>query len=92
MISAIAIFAMTTLTAQDTVYVGTRNQEGIYRFNFDPKTGSMRDLTLAAKTTDPTFLAIHPTRPLVYSVVAMSVEQPSARRDGGCETFGGGGV
>ena len=78
MISAIAIFAMTTLTAQDTVYVGTRNQEGIYRFNFDPKTGSMRDLKLAAKTTDPTFLAIHPTRPLVYSVVAQPEGKISA--------------
>jgi 6-phosphogluconolactonase len=78
MISAIAILAMTTLTAQDTVYVGTRNQEGIYRFNFDPKTGAMRDLKLAAKTTDPTFLAIHPTRPLVYSVVAQPEGKISA--------------
>ncbi|MCX6611028.1 MAG: lactonase family protein, partial [Acidobacteria bacterium] len=42
------------------------------------KTGSMRDLKLAAKTTDPTFLAIHPTRPLIYSVVAQPEGKISA--------------
>ncbi len=78
MITAITVLAMSTLAAEQTVYVGTRNKEGIYRFEFDPGSGAMRDLKLAAKTVAPTFLAIHPTRPLLYSVVAQPEGKISA--------------
>ena len=58
-----------TLAAQ-TVYVGTRSPEGIYRMRFDPATGAISDVKIAGKTLNPTFVAVHPKRPLVFAVVA----------------------
>ena len=66
--SAVTIMA-TTLAAQ-TVYIGTRSNEGIYRMEFDPATGAIRDVKVAGKTVNPTFVAVHPKRPLVFAVVA----------------------
>lgn len=67
------LLGVMALSAQ-TVYIGTRTREGrsegIYRMNFDPATGALSQVTLAAKTIDPSFLALHPTRPWLYSVVA----------------------
>jgi len=66
--------AATVAAADLPVYVGTRTSlgrsEGIYRFLFDPATGRMREPQLVAKTTDPSFLALHPARPLLFAVVA----------------------
>jgi len=63
-----------SLAAEQTVYIGTRTgnggAEGIYKAQFDAATGTLRDVTLAVKTTHPTFLQVHATRPLVYAVVA----------------------
>jgi len=59
----------TALTAQ-TVYIGTRSNEGIYRMQFDPATGAISDVRVAGKTVNPTFVAVHPKRPLVFAVVA----------------------
>jgi len=66
----------TTLsTASLTVFVGTRTSlgrsQGIYRMAFDPKTGALFDVGLAAATIDPSFIAIHATRPLLFTVVAV---------------------
>ncbi len=63
------------ITAMDqTVYIGTRTRdgrsEGLYRMTFNSETGSLRDVKLASATIDPSFLALHATRPLLYSVVA----------------------
>lgn len=71
---------MTLLLAADlTVFVGTRTRdgrsEGIHRLHFDPNTGALSRAELAAKSIDPSFLAIHPTRPLLFTVVA----QPEGR-------------
>jgi 6-phosphogluconolactonase len=61
-----------------TVYIGTRTRdgrsEGIHRLRFDARNGTLSDVALVSKTTDPSFLAIHPdTKPegrFLYSVVA----------------------
>lgn len=69
-----AIMTLTSLAAEQTVYIGTRTREGrsegIYRMQFDPATGTLRDVKLAAATVDPSFLAVHPTRKLLFAVVA----------------------
>lgn len=63
-----------SVAADQTVYVGTRTREGrsegLYRLTFHSETGTLRDVKLASKTTDPSFLALHLKRPLLYSVVA----------------------
>jgi 6-phosphogluconolactonase len=56
--------------AAQTVYIGTRGAEGIYRAQFDAATGAFSDVRLAAKTLNPTFVAVHPARALVFGVVA----------------------
>ena len=70
----IAIAAVALLSAEQTVYIGTRTRlgrsEGIYRMHFDPSTGKLHDVQLAAATVDPSFLAIHPTRSLLFAVAA----------------------
>jgi 6-phosphogluconolactonase len=56
------------------VYVGTSENEkdrGIYRFGFDPATGQVGPLSLAAESARPTFLAIHPNRQFLYAVNAV---------------------
>jgi 6-phosphogluconolactonase len=61
---------MAVPVAAQTVYIGTRGAEGIYRAQFDAATGAFSDVRLAAKTLNPTFVAVHPTRALVFGVVA----------------------
>jgi 6-phosphogluconolactonase len=65
-----AVTVLTPLAAQ-TVYIGTRSPEGIYRMTFQPATGAISNLAVAAKTENPTFVAVHPTRALVFAVVAV---------------------
>ncbi len=65
------LLAVTGMTlAAQTVYIGTRGAEGIYRAQFDAATGAIGEVRVAGKTLNPTFVAVHPTRPLVFAVVA----------------------
>ena len=48
-------------------YTGGRS-EGIYRGTFDPATGRVEHLALAAKAVNPSFLAVHPSRRYLYAV------------------------
>jgi 6-phosphogluconolactonase len=54
------------------VYVGTytnsRKSKGIYRLELDLASGKLTSPVLAAETTDPSFLAIHPGRRFLYAV------------------------
>jgi len=54
------------------IYVGTYTRgtksEGIYRLTFDPATGKLGEPALAAKTANPTFLALHPGGKHLYAV------------------------
>jgi 6-phosphogluconolactonase len=47
---------------------GSGKSEGIYLSTFDPANGSFGEVKLGAKYTSPGFLALHPTKPLLYSV------------------------
>lgn len=50
------------------IFVGTYTQgasDGIYTCLFDEKTGELSEPVLAAETVNPTFLTIHPDRPLL---------------------------
>ncbi|MGI6461664.1 MAG: lactonase family protein [Candidatus Hydrogenedentales bacterium] len=52
-------------------YIGTYTagaSEGIYRLSFDAQTGQLGQPELAAKAGNPSFLALHPTKPLLYAV------------------------
>jgi 6-phosphogluconolactonase len=54
-----------------TVYVGTYTDgtsRGIYRFTFDPATGSATEPVLAVEAQNPSFLALHPSGRFLYSV------------------------
>jgi 6-phosphogluconolactonase len=54
------------------VYVGTyttkQASKGIYAFDFDPASGQLKELGLAAESVDPSFLAIHPNGKHLYAV------------------------
>jgi 6-phosphogluconolactonase len=53
------------------VYFGTYTgpkSKGIYVAPFDAATGKLGTLRVAAETENPSFLALHPTRPLLYAV------------------------
>jgi 6-phosphogluconolactonase len=54
-------------------YVGTYTQEGskskgIYAYRFDAATGQSTSLGLAAETTNPSFVALHPNGRFLYAV------------------------
>jgi 6-phosphogluconolactonase len=54
-------------------YVGTYTGEGskskgIYAYRFDPDTGEIAELGLAAETTNPSFVALHPNGRFLYAV------------------------
>src|SRR5262249_7729137 len=52
-------------------YVGTYTGEtskGIYTFEFDPASGGVTAVKLAAEITNPSFLTVHPNRKLLYAV------------------------
>jgi 6-phosphogluconolactonase len=53
-------------------YVGTytakTNSKGIYEFDFDPATGKMSLVQVAAETKDPSWVAVHPSGKYLYSV------------------------
>ncbi len=68
-------------TATMDVYFGTytqRDSQGIYKCTFDPKSGAITAPELVAETLDPSFLALHPTRPLLYAVNETSDYQGQA--------------
>lgn len=53
------------------VYIGSYTggkSEGIYLLRLDGKTGAMENIGLAVKVDNPSFLALHPSKPFLYSV------------------------
>jgi len=57
-------------------YVGTytakTSSKGIYAYRFDPETGKLDSIGVAAETTDPSFLAVHPSGKFLYAVNEVS--------------------
>jgi 6-phosphogluconolactonase len=57
--------------AADPIYVGTYtdgSSKGIYRLELDPTTGRLSEPSLVADARNPSFLAWHPTRDVLYAV------------------------
>lgn len=62
----------TSAAADNTlVFIGTYTggpSKGIYAYELNEQTGSLKPMGLAAETPSPSFLAIHPNKPLLYAV------------------------
>lgn len=69
------------------VFFGTsgKGSKGIYRSQFDPKTGKLTEPELAAEVVNPSFLAVHPTRKFLYSVGEVSMT--GGKPGGGVHAF-----
>jgi 6-phosphogluconolactonase len=61
---------------QYIAYVGTytakTSSKGIYAYRFDPEKGQLTSIGIAAETTDPSFLAVHPNGKYLYAVNEIS--------------------
>jgi 6-phosphogluconolactonase len=60
-------------TTKYLVYIGTytgkdSKSKGIYAYRFDAAAAELTSLGLAAETTDPSFLAVHPNGKFLYAV------------------------
>ena len=70
--SAIAFPAPTAkdFSSSYLVYVGTRGKDskGIYAYRFDPRTGKVDSLGVAAEIEMPTWIAVHPDQKTLYAV------------------------
>jgi 6-phosphogluconolactonase len=65
------------------IYIGTYTggkSEGIYTAMFDPSSGTISQPELAARTVNPSFLAMHPSRKWLYSVGEVSDFQSKRQR------------
>ncbi len=54
-----------------SLYLGTYTRgdsQGIYQAQLDTKTGELDSLELAGELDSPSFVALHPTKPVVYAV------------------------
>jgi 6-phosphogluconolactonase len=72
------------------MYVGTYTLEGstskgIYVYRYDAKTGKTTSLGLAAETTNPSFLAVHPNHRFLYAVNEIGNYQ--GKKSGGVSAF-----
>jgi hypothetical protein len=69
--TALTLAATTMLPAQDrTVFVGTYTNgasKGIYTFRFNTTTGKTKESSLAAESSNPAFLAVHPNGRFLYA-------------------------
>ena len=65
------VFAQKT-AAQYIVYIGTyttkQESKGIYAYRFDSGSGKLSEIGLAAESTDPSFLTVHPSGKYLYAV------------------------
>lgn len=71
LLSAPAWAADAPKAGKQWLYVGTytgKASKGIYRFTFDPATGTLSDKALAAETVNPSYLAIRPDHRFLYAV------------------------
>jgi len=70
------------------VYFGTytsRSSKGIYLGRLDLASGKLEVEGVAAETLNPSFLALHPSRPLLYAVGEMG--DPSGKKERGLSAF-----
>ncbi len=86
----LALTSSTALAAEAPFYVGTYTRpgasKGIYRGVLNVETGKISALQLVAETTNPSFLAIHPTGKFLYAATEGSsgeAEAYAVAADGG---------
>jgi len=63
--------AATALVVYLGTYTGTTSK-GIYAWRFDSSTGKLTPAGLAAESANPSFLSLHPSRPVLYAVNELS--------------------
>jgi 6-phosphogluconolactonase len=66
----LAGLALPALGASFTACIGTytsQDSKGIYAYRYDSATGAMSELGLAAETSNPSFVAVHPNQRFVYA-------------------------
>lgn len=83
MSSALAFALLSLSQPTHHLFVGTYtgpNSQGIYRIDFDAAKGTLGEPALAAKMTNPSFLAIHPDGKKLYAVGEVG---ESGKRKGG---------
>jgi 6-phosphogluconolactonase len=71
LLNSIARGAEKSQRGEYIAYVGTytgKNSKGIYAFRLDSSTGKLMPLGLAAESTSPSFLAVHPNHRYLYAV------------------------
>lgn len=71
LMTAAALAALPLSAARHLLFVGSYTgpkSEGIHAFRYDDATGTAEPLGLAAKSTNPSFLAIHPDGRFLYAV------------------------
>jgi len=76
-------------TGMVRVYFGTYTQgdsKGVYVSEFDPKTGKLSPAKLAVETTNPSFLALHPSGKFVVAVNETN-EFQGKKNSGGVSSF-----
>ena len=69
--SSLSLAADGTYRAYVGTYTGAKS-EGIYTFEFNAGTGSATKVELAAKTENPSFVAVHPSGKWLYAVSEIS--------------------
>jgi 6-phosphogluconolactonase len=71
------------------VYIGTyttkQSSKGIYAYRFDSSSGQLTSIGLAAESTDPSFLAVHPNGKYVYAV--NEVDEFGGQKSGAVTAF-----
>ena len=77
LLSAVCAGAPAKHHAKYLVYIGTYTGEGseskgIYAYRFDSDTARLEPIGLAAETTNPSFLAVHPNHRFIYAVNEVS--------------------
>jgi 6-phosphogluconolactonase len=70
------------------MYIGTyteHSSKGIYAYRFNAETGKATSLGIAAETTNPSFLAVDPTKKFLYAVNEIS--EYEGQKTGGVSAF-----
>lgn len=78
---ALLLLVPSVRAADYWLYVGTytnQKSKGIYVWRFQPATGKLVPAGLAAETTSPSFLAVHPNQRFLYAVNEVSGGSVSA--------------
>jgi len=86
--AAVALGADRASGSDYLAYTGTytgKNSKGIYVFRFNSATGKLTPLGLAAETTSPSYLAVHPNHRFLYAVA--EVDNFGGQKSGAVSAF-----